>query len=85
MTGSEDRACYIYDIASAQVVGKTKGKDHGDSIIDVAINPTIHEWSTACIDGHVRTFRDPVVKLKQPRPYGKPPALFERPNSIKLE
>ena len=39
VTGSEDRACYVYDITTGQVIGKTKGKDHGDSIIDVAVNP----------------------------------------------
>lgn len=62
--GSEDRSAYVYDIGSAQAIGKTKNKDHGDAVTDVAVNPVYHEWSTACIDGHVRTFRHPAVKLK---------------------
>ena len=64
VSGSEDRSAYVYDIGSGQVVGKTKNKDHGDAVTDVAINPVFHEWSTGCIDGHVRTFRQPAVKLK---------------------
>lgn len=73
VAGSEDRAAYVYDIVSGQVMGKTKGKDHGDSVIDVAVNPVTYEWSTGCIDGHVRTFREPAIKLKQPRPAGGQP------------
>jgi WD40 repeat protein len=82
VTGSEDRAAYVYDIISGQVIGKTKGKDHNDSVIDVAINPVAYEWSSACIDGHVRTFREPAVKLKTPRVRGNPPGVAEKPNSI---
>jgi WD40 repeat protein len=73
LTGSEDRAAVVYDVASGQAIGKTKGKDHGDSVIDVAINPVAYEWSSACIDGYVRTFREPAVKLKQPRAGNPPP------------
>lgn len=43
---------------------KTKNKDHGDSVVDVAVNPCYHEWSSGCIDGHVRTFRNPSVKSR---------------------
>ena len=85
VTGSEDRAAYVYDIGSGQVMGKTKGKDHGDAVIDVAVNPVAYEWSTACIDGHVRTFREPAVKLKTPKVGGNPPGLVEKPNSIIMD
>jgi hypothetical protein len=62
--GSEDRSAYVYDIGQGQPIGKTKNKDHGDAVTDVAINPIYNEWSTGCIDGFVRTFRHPAVKLK---------------------
>ena len=84
VTGSEDRACYVYDISTGKVVGKTKGKDHGDAVIDVAINPVSYEWSSGCIDGHVRTFREPAIKLKTPKQGGQPPGLSEKPCSIQL-
>ena len=69
-TGSEDRSAYVYDVGSGQLVEKTKNKDHGDSVTDVAINPKFYEWATSSIDGHVRVYRHPAVKMK-----GKPPSF----------
>ena len=64
LTGSEDRSAYVYDIGSAQLVGKTLNRDHGDAVIDVAVNPVYMEWASASIDGNVRTYRYPAVKQK---------------------
>lgn len=69
-TGSEDRSAYVYDVGSGQLVEKTKNKDHGDGVTDVAINPKFYEWATSSIDGHVRVYRHPAVKMK-----GKPPSF----------
>jgi WD40 repeat protein len=63
LTGSEDRCAYVYDVGSGQLVEKTKNKDHGDSVTDVAINPKFYEWATSSIDGHVRVFRHPATKV----------------------
>ena len=30
---------------------------------DVAINPGVYEWASSCIDGHVRIFRYPGIKV----------------------
>ena len=30
---------------------------------DIAVNPEYYEWATSCIDGHVRVFRYPAVKM----------------------
>ena len=84
VTGSEDRAAYVYDVVSGQVIGKTKVKDHGDAVIDVAVNPCFHEWSSACIDGHVRTFREPLKKGLQTR-NGNPRGIVEKPCSIQIK
>ena len=48
----------------------------------MAINPVAYEWSSACIDGHVRTFREPAIKLKNPKSGGNPPAIIEKLCSI---
>lgn len=37
----------------------------------VGFNPVYNEWSSACIDGHIRTFRYPAFKSKV-APKGKP-------------
>jgi len=37
--------------------------------VDIGFNPVYNEWSTGCIDGHVRTFRYPAFKVgKKPKP-----------------
>lgn len=86
VSGSEDRSAYLYDIGSGQVVEKTKNKDHGDAVIDVAVNPRFHEWSSGCIDGHVRTFRHPSLKSKGNSAKGGKPSggVVEKPNSIRM-
>lgn len=63
ISGSEDRSVYVYDIGSGQVIDKTKNLQHGDSVTDVAVNPEYYEWATSCIDGHVRVFRYPPIKV----------------------
>ena len=63
--GSEDRSAYVYDIGTCQLVEKTKNKDHGDGVTDIAVNPKFMEWATSSIDGHVRTFRNPALKLNK--------------------
>ena len=63
--GSEDRSAYVYDIGTCHLVDKTRNKDHGDGVTDVAVNPRYMEWATSCIDGHVRTFRYPALKLNK--------------------
>jgi WD40 repeat protein len=63
LSGSEDRSAYIYDVGSGQVIEKTKSLQHGDSVTDVAVNPEYLEWATSSIDGHVRMFRYPAVKV----------------------
>lgn len=54
-------------------------------MVDVAVNPKFHEWSSGCIDGHVRTFRHTSFKSKgNSVKAGKPPGgVVEKPNSIK--
>ncbi len=38
---------------------------------DIAVNPIYYEWATSCIDGHVRIFRYPAMKLAaKPKPRG---------------
>ena len=38
---------------------------------DVAVNPEFYEWATSCIDGHVRVFRYPPIKVaKKVKPKG---------------
>ena len=64
LTGSEDRSAYVYDIGSSQLVGKTMNRDHGDAVVDVAVNPVYMEWASASIDGHARTYRYQAVKTK---------------------
>ena len=35
----------------------------------MAVNPEYLEWATSCIDGHVRMFRYPAVKVaRKPKP-----------------
>lgn len=63
ISGSEDRSVYIYDIGSGQLVDRTKNSQHGDSVTDIAVNPIYYEWATSSIDGHVRIFRYPAMKL----------------------
>ena len=36
---------------------------HGDSVTDIAVNPEYYEWASSCIDGHVRIFRYPGIKV----------------------
>ena len=64
LTGSESRTACVYDIGTGQPVDKTKNSIHGDAVMDVSFNPAYNEWSSACIDGHARTFRYPAQKLK---------------------
>ena len=68
IAGSEDRSVYIYDVGSGQVIDKTKNSDHGDSVIDVAVNPVYNEWATGCIDGHARIFRYPAYRVTKKAP-----------------
>lgn len=68
IVGSEDRSAYVYDIGTCQLVDKTKNKDHGDGVTDVAVNPRYMEWATSSIDGHVRTFRNPALKINKAKP-----------------
>lgn len=75
----------MYDVGSGQLVEKTKNKDHGDSVTDAAINPRFYEWATSSIDGHVRVYRHPAVKMKGKPPSFKHPGQAERPNVIKLQ
>ena len=67
ISGSEDRSAYVYDIGTCQLVDKTKNKDHGDGVTDVAVNPKFMEWATSSIDGHARTFRYPALKMGKSR------------------
>jgi WD40 repeat protein len=83
VSGSEDRSAYVYDIGSAKVIEKTKNKDHRDSVTDIAINPQVFEWSTACIDGHVRCYRYPAKKIVKGQTYGRGGGgIQEKPNSV---
>ena len=38
---------------------------------DVAVNPEYFEWATSCIDGHVRIFRYPPIKVARKPKGGK--------------
>lgn len=36
---------------------------------DIAVNPEYLEWASSCIDGHIRIFRYPAIKVaKKPKP-----------------
>jgi len=70
ISGSEDRAVYIYDIGQDALIHKTSNRDHLDSVCDISINPSYYEWATGCFDGHVRVFRHP-SKKKMPQGYNR--------------
>jgi WD40 repeat protein len=86
ISGSEDRSAYIYDIGSTKVIDKTKNKDHGDAVTDIAVNPQVYEWATASIDGHARCFRYPALKASKNRQSngGGGGGLAEKPCAIKF-
>ena len=46
-------------------------RDHGDAVVDVAVNPVYMEWASASIDGHVRTYRYQAVKTKNKVGYNR--------------
>ena len=71
VTGSECRSAYVYDVGSGEVIDKTKNALHGDGVTGIGFNPVWNEWSSASIDGHVRTFRYPAFKSKV-KPKGNP-------------
>ena len=64
LTGSEDGAVYVYDFMNERLLGKTRNAFHGDQVSDVSVNGSYLEYATACLDGHVRVFRDETVKKK---------------------
>jgi len=73
----------VYDIGGCGLVDKTKNKDHGDSVTDVAVNPRFYEWTTASIDGYVRTFRYPATKIGNKVRRGNPGGgLDDKVNTI---
>jgi hypothetical protein len=37
-------------------------------VTDIAVNPEYLEWASSCIDGHIRIFRYPAIKVaKKPK------------------
>lgn len=65
ISGSEDRAVYIYDLVGGKLLHKTKNSLHSDTVSDISISPAYYEWATGSLDGHVRVFRHP-SKNKKP-------------------
>ena len=57
ISGSEDRAAYVYDLRRAAFLEKTKNAEHGDAVADVCFNPGFFEWATGSFDGNVRFIR----------------------------
>ena len=55
-TGSEDRACYIYDLRAGTSVAKIAG--HSDVVSAVAFNPLHPQLATGAYDGAVHFFTD---------------------------
>nr|DBA26919.1 TPA: hypothetical protein GDO54_011114 [Pyxicephalus adspersus] len=52
--GSEDRCAYIYETRSSTYLEKLK--DHTESVINVAFNPSTVQLTTCTVDGKLQTF-----------------------------
>jgi WD40 repeat protein len=55
-TGSEDRACYIYDVRAGGCVQKLTG--HTDVCSAIAFNPLFPQCATGSLDSTVRFYSE---------------------------